>query len=272
LNAGALRAAIHWSDVHLDPVRLLGATNFRSLGGLPAAGGRRIRPHALMRADRLSGLSTGDWDALAGTGLATICDLRSDEERAEHPNRLPPHLGVREMAFDVRNDLRADPTLARLLVSDPTARGAERVMTEIYRRLPRYMVGTLSAIADRLLEGGAPLLVHCSAGKDRTGFVAAMLLHALDVPEPLIREDYLASRGWPGADLHRASLEERLGAIVPRGELRAAVEAVLDVREVYLDAALQAVAAEFGSIQRYLEAAVGLDAARRDLLRARLLA
>ena len=253
-------------------LEIVGATNFRSLGGLPAAGGRRIRPHALMRADRLSGLSEDDWGALGRAGLTTICDLRSEEERGEHPNNPPPHLGVRELRFGIRNDLRADPALARLIASDPTARGSERVMIEIYRRLPGYMGPTLSAIVDRLLEGGAPLLVHCSAGKDRTGFVIAMLLRALDVPEPLIRADYLASRHWPGAESHRASLEERLRPVVVPEELRAAVDAVLDVRDVYLDAALQALEDEFGTTRRYLEAAAGVDEGRIELLRKTLLA
>ena len=272
MHAGSNRFWKIMQDETRPSFALAGATNFRSLGGLPTADGRRLRPHVLMRADRLSGLSADDWNALAQTGIATICDLRSDEERAEHPNQPPPHLGVREMVFGIRNDLRADPTLAQLLVSDPTARGAERVMTEIYRRLPRYMGGTLAAIADRLLEGGAPLLVHCSAGKDRTGFVIAMLLHALEVPEAIIREDYLASRRWPGADAHRASLESRLGAVIPAHELSAAVDTVLDVREVYFDAALEALEAEFGSILRYLETAAGIDAVRLELLRSRLLA
>lgn len=257
--------------MHLDALRLLGATNFRSLGGLPASGGRRIRPHALMRADRLAALSRDDWNALARTGIATVCDLRSDAERAEHPNPIPAQLGVVEMRCDVRNDLRADPALAQLLVAEPTARGAERVMVEIYRRFPRYMGGTLAAIVDRLLEGGAPLLVHCSAGKDRTGFVVAVLLHALEVPEDLIREDYLASRTWPGADSHRASLEARLGAIIPPHELGAAVDTVLDVRDAYLDAAMEAVATEFGSVRRYLEIAAGVGPGRLDRLRALLL-
>jgi len=246
---------------------LAGATNFRSLGGLPAAGGRRIRPHALMRSDRLSGLSAQDWEALARTGLATICDLRSDAERVEHPNAIPAPLDVVEMHCDVRNDLRADPALARMLVADPTAAGAERVMIEIYRRLPRYMTGTLAAVTDRLLEGGAPMIVHCSAGKDRTGFVIAMLLHALDVPEPLIRRDYLASRSWSGAASHRASLEARLGAIMPPHELPAAVDTVLDVREVYLDAAMEALHTEYGSIPRYFKTAAGLDPVRAGRLR-----
>jgi protein-tyrosine phosphatase len=125
---------------------------------------------------------------------------------------------------------------------------------------------TLTAVVERLLAGGAPMLVHCSAGKDRTGFVIAMLLHALDVPEPLIREDYLASRHWPGAVHHRASLAARLGRFMPASELAAAVDTVIDVREVYLDAARGAAVAEFGSISRYLEVAAGLDAGRRNLL------
>jgi protein-tyrosine phosphatase len=252
-------------------LRLDGATNFRSLGGLPAADGRRIRPHALMRADRLAGLTRDDWRALAGTGIATICDLRSAAERAEHPNRVPSQLAVHELHCDIRNDLRADPALARLLIDDPTARGAERVMVEIYRRFPAYMGGTLATLVDRLLAGHAPLLVHCSAGKDRTGFVVAMLLHALDVPEALIRQDYLASRSWPGADSHRASLEARLGTVIPPHELPAAVDTVLDVRDVYLDAALEALHAEFGSVLRYLDTAAGLDARRIDRLHRELL-
>lgn len=256
----------------VDAIKLTGASNFRSLGGLPAAGGRRIRPHALMRSDRLVALSERDWEVLAGTGITTICDLRSGTERAEHPTTIPSQLAVVQMHCDIRNDLRADPSLARLLVAEPTARGAERVMTEIYRRLPHYMVGTLSAVTDRLLEGGAPLLVHCSAGKDRTGFIVAMLLHALDVPEPVIRADYLASRTWPGAESHRASLEERLAPVVAPEQLRGAVDAVLDVRDVYLDAALETLHAEFGSIRHYIEAAAGLGGRRLERLQECLLA
>ena len=101
------------------------------------------------------------------------------------------------------------------MLEDPTARGAERVMIEIYRRLPGYMGTTLTAVVDRLLAGGAPMLVHCSAGKDRTGFVIAMLLHALDVPEPLDPRGLPRSRHWPGAASHRASLEARLGRFIP---------------------------------------------------------
>ena len=252
-------------------LQLSGATNFRSLGGLPAAGGRRIRRHALMRADRLAALDARDWDVLGATGLATICDLRSDAERAEYPNAVPAPLGVQELNCDIRNDLRVDPALAQMLVADPTARGVEQVMIEIYRRFPGYMGGTLAAVVGRLLDGGAPLLVHCSAGKDRTGFVVAVLLHALEVPEEFIRADYLASREWAGRESHRAALASRLGRLVPAAELHAAVDAALDVRDAYFDAAFEVLAREFGTVERYLAMAAGVAAADLGRLREQLL-
>ena len=253
-------------------IKLSATANFRSLGGLPAADGRRIRPHALMRAQRLCSLAEDDWHALGRTGLATVCDLRSTVERVEHPDAIPPRLNVREIHCEVRNDLRADATLGTLLAVDPTARGAEQVMIEIYRRFPETMRDTLATITGALIDGGAPLLVHCSAGKDRTGFVMAMLLHVLGVAEAAIRADYLASQGWPGAEVHCESLEAFLCRGVARSELRAAVDAVLGVRDAYLDAALGTIVETYGSVDRYLERGVGLDSSRRDLLRERLLA
>lgn len=256
-----------------DRLRLQGVTNFRSLGGLPAAGGQRIRPHALMRADRLRGLSAADWRRLRDeAGLATICDLRSAGERDAHPNDVPAASGIREVHCEIRNDLRADASLAALLFDDPTARGAERIMVEIYRRFPGYMGDTLRTLSGLLLEGAAPLLVHCSAGKDRTGFSIAMLLHALEVPPERIWDDYLASRGWTGAAAHRASLGATLAEFVPPAAMSGVLDAVLDVRESYLQAALDVIAADYGTLDRYLEAEAGLDAARRSRLQDALLA
>jgi len=253
------------------PIELSGATNFRSLGGLPAAHGRRIRPYALMRADRLHDLTEDDWARLSATGLATIVDLRSAAERSEHPNATPARLGIRELHCEIRNDIRADPSLVLMLARDPTERGAERLMIELYRRLPRHMGGTMRTMIDVLLDDGAPLLVHCSAGKDRTGFAIAMLLHSLAVPEDLVWADYLASRRWPGKERHRAALAERVGGIVSPAALDRAVDAVLDVRESYLASALTALLQDYGSIERYLELEAGLDADRRERLRTRLL-
>jgi protein-tyrosine phosphatase len=193
-------------------------------------------------------------------------------ERAEHPNAIPGRLGIREVHCEVLNDVRADMSVVRLLVDDPTPRGAERLMVELYRRLPGHMADTMRTLVDLLLDDGAPLLIHCSAGKDRTGFAIAMLLRSLEVPDELIVADYLESRAWPGREGHRASLSRRLGVVVPESTIYEVVSTVLDVREAYLEAALEATAVQYGSIERYLESEAGLDAAKRERLRARLLA
>jgi protein-tyrosine phosphatase len=247
--------------------RITGAGNFRSLGGLITRDGRRVRSHHLMRSDRLCHLSAEDWQTLASTGLATICDLRSREECSQHPNCVPPALGITELACEVRNDLRSDPSVTAMLVAQPSAEGAEQAMIEIYRRMPRLMAPVISRIGERLLSGGAPLLIHCTAGKDRTGFAVAMLLHALGVSRGEIERDYLESRAWIQAPIHGAALSRRLANSLPAGSVDGVVAALLDVRPSYLNAAFDAIASDFGSPDRYLELATGLNAERLARLR-----
>jgi protein-tyrosine phosphatase len=244
-----------------------GAGNFRSLGGLLTRDGRRIRKHFLMRSDRLCHLTPAGWEQLAATGLTTICDLRSAEECAQHPNCVPAILGIEELTCEVRNGIRDDRSLLGMLIEQPTPATAEALMVEIYRRLPQQMAPGLARIGDRLLGGGAPLLIHCTAGKDRTGFAVAMLLLALGVPRDEIERDYLASRAWSNIDTHRVSLAKGLSATIPAHTVDGVCVPLLDVREVYLRASFDAIARDFGTPERYLDIAVGLDATQRERLR-----
>lgn len=268
--AATARDAAH-SDAaaHVGPplLTLSGAGNFRSLGGLVTRDGRRVRHPFLMRSDRLGHLHVEDWESLARTGLNTICDLRSREECAEHPNPVPGSFAVNQVACEVRNDLRGSPELRGMLVKQPNAAGARALMIEIYRRLPRQMAGAMARIVERLLAGGAPLLIHCTAGKDRTGFAVAVLLHALDVPREEIERDYLASQAWRHKPLHRALLAQSLAATLPADAVEGVVDPLLDVHTSYLSAAFEAASAEFGSLERYLEVTAGLDVGKRERLR-----
>ena len=248
-----------------------GAGNFRSLAGLVAHDGRRIRPHFLMRSDRLCHLTAEGWQQLTATGLVTICDLRSREECALHPNAVPAELGLTEVSCEVRNELRGNRSLLETLVEQPTAEGAEAVMCEVYRRLPQEMAPALNLIFGRLLEGGAPMLIHCTAGKDRTGFAVAMVLHALGVSHDEIERDYMLSNGWLHARIHRASLAKGLAVTLPAHAVDAVLDPMLSVSESYLRASMERIANEFGSPDRYLEAALNLDASKRERLRELLL-
>jgi protein-tyrosine phosphatase len=245
-----------------------GAGNFRTLGGLITRDGRRLRRHFLMRSDRLAHLTAQGWEQLAATGLTTICDLRRAVECAEHPNHVPAVLGIEEVACEVNNDLRSNRTLRDILVTQPTAAGAEALMIAMYRQLPQQTAPAISRIAERLLSGGAPLLIHCTAGKDRTGFAVAMLLHALGVAHEEIEQDYLASANWRHAHVHRESLTKGwLTSTVPAEEIDAVCDALLGVRPVFLRASYEQIARDFGSVERYFDVAVGFDDAKRERLR-----
>jgi protein-tyrosine phosphatase len=245
----------------MKALQLRGARNFRSLIETPTRDGRRIAGHTLLRSDQLHALGPADWDVLTALGLRAVCDLRSEEERARYPNKLPPE--VRQLPLAVVADIRSDVHYAALLREAPNAVGATRVMDAIYRRLPAALAPHLPAMFGLLETGDVPVLIHCAAGKDRTGVAVALLLHALGVGADDILADYLrsspAQRAHDGEHLHKMDrmTREAVGvACTPE-----MVEVLLDARPEWLQAAFASAAETHGSVERYLEVIAGLDAA-----------
>ena len=245
----------------VPPILVTGATNFRELRDMRALDGRSVRPGALLRSDRLCELSARDWRILGELPLVTICDLRSAAERRRHPNTVPATLRVCSLEFETDHDLGVNRSLIELLSRDPTPAGAVRVMVGLYRRFPTEMAPALRAIVACLIAGGSPMLIHCTAGKDRTGFVVGALLRALEIAPAAVEADYLMSRGWSGARRYRAALWRRLAPDIPAAQLQPILDAVLDVRRAYLRAAFSIISAQFGSFGRYLQTGVGISGA-----------
>jgi protein-tyrosine phosphatase len=259
-----------------DPA-LAGAPNFRPVAPLPAAGGRRLRPRRVFRSDALHRLTEDDLSTLARLGIGTVLDLRRDDERASMPTRWPDATPRETLTFDVMPDLqavRAGGWRVQLGAADFDADGAHRWMVETYARMPGALGGAVREAARRL-AGAAPtapaaLLVHCTAGKDRTGFVVAMLLAALRVPRDAIVDDYLESgRRTPPEALARRLLA--MSAMRPTARELGAIETIASVRPEFLDTALRAAEREHGSLDGYLDAC-GVDGALRGALADRLLA
>jgi protein-tyrosine phosphatase len=231
---------------------LQGATNFRDLGGYVAQDGRTVRWRRLFRSDHLAGLTEADKAALAGLGLSRALDFRGHAERAAVAYELP---GV------TQHSLAIEPTVVQRmqeLVAGgqalTPARAAE-LMTELYRALVNDQSHRFAELFEHLLQADAPVIFHCTAGKDRTGFAAALILLALGVPRSVVRQDYLITnrvfRQPPAA----------------QGGLSAEVLAVLwRVQPGFLDAALHAVDRDHGGVEPYLRDRLGLDAAARRRL------
>ncbi|MER7460710.1 tyrosine-protein phosphatase [Micromonospora sp. NPDC126480] len=257
---------------------LVGAPNARDLGGLVGADGRRVRPGVLIRTPALGRLTDEDLPVLAKLGPACVVDLRDVAEQAvAPPDRLPGeprvvHLPVHDAAHPVFTYVSAVLLGHDLSAYDELAgEGTPSAMAAIYRwfvtgESARAGFGTavrLAAEAENL-----PLLYHCSAGKDRTGWLTVVLLHALGVDEAAIRADYLANNA-----LSESLREVLLSAMRRRNpELDVdAVRPVLEVRDEYLDAGYAEVRRVHGSFGAYLRDGLGVDRETVTALRGRLL-
>jgi protein-tyrosine phosphatase len=238
-------------------IPLQGATNFRDLGGYPGHGGRPLRWRRVFRSDHLAGLTTDDQAVLAALGLARSFDFRGEAERAAEPYHLP---GL------VQHSLAIEPSVAQQMGAleqaglPLTPERMRELMIDLYRRLVTTQAHRFAEFFEHLLAADAPLVFHCTAGKDRTGVAAALLLCALGVPREVVAEDFLLTN----------RVYRRPATVVNR--LPAEVLAVLwSVQPAFLQAAFDTLDAEPGGVERFLTHRMGLHAARRDELAARYL-
>lgn len=254
--------------------RILAASpNFRELGGL-SAGDRRVRQGVLYRSGALDELECADLAALRGLGIGLCFDLRSQGERQRHPSRWPAGSVPRILAIEVATDIRAlDRGTMQYLIDHPDAKGADRLMRAIYRNMPTSCAPVLRIVFDEVAALGAreATLIHCTAGKDRTGFVVAMVLQALGVAEADIQANYLESNYHYDAARDDAKIASLLEGMFDISLDRVAMQAITAARLEYFQAAYNAIRKDWGSIETYLEQCCGLSAMRRARLREALL-
>jgi protein-tyrosine phosphatase len=255
---------VAWRAISLD-----GAVNLRDFGGYTTADGRDVRRGRLFRSGTLTHLSEDGRRAFEALDVRLICDLRRIDEAAAEPTPFPLDVPRR---LEIPIDPGSAIAMRGRLGSDRLSL-QERIdfMVAINRELARDHADDYARMFEGLLEledGG--FLVHCAAGKDRTGFACALILHALGVPEQTVLEDYLLTNDF--MDYEGYVLPRLVARFEPDGVPdRESVMALAGVRPEYLRAAYQAIEAEFEGVELYIERMVGLDAAARERLRARLL-
>lgn len=240
-------------------IALEGASNFRDLGGRRTSDGRSVRWRLLFRADRLSALSGDDDVRLADLGLAHVVDFRGPNEQAAAPDRVADatwhNAGIQPTLFaDVRAHLAGGDVL--------TAEVMAGMMQGIYRKFIREDGAQFAKLFALLLRGDGPLVFHCTAGKDRTGVAAALVLLALGVPRAQVLEDYLLTN-----QNYRVPADEQGDFALESG----AAEALWTAAPSYLQAAFDVMDTEWGGVLRYLDDQLGVGTAERTELAGRYL-
>ena len=250
---------------------LKGARNFRDLGGYQTADGHTVRWGRVFRSDSLSDLSRDDIAYLAALDIQLVCDFRSERERSDDPGRLFSPGAPESLLLPIRSD-GVDPTLMRHKIRTGGIAGLEleRTMQESYRSFVVDFSDDWTAMFRFLSQPeNLPAVVHCTKGKDRTGFASALLLLALGVPEESVYEDYLLTNRY------LESFRDFVLRWVPLYSFFRTdpddLRPLLEARRSYLQASLDAIVELHGSIDAYLEHELGVTPARRAALREHLL-
>lgn len=230
-----------------------GASNFRDLGHYLNAQGRRVRTDTLFRSDNLAGLDEKDQERIRELGITRSFDFRGVQEREASRYELP---GVQQ------HHLPIEPTVVQGIQSileagrSMTARDTVELMQQTYRDFVYRNSDRFADLFAHMLREDQPLVFHCTAGKDRTGLAAALILRALDVPMDTVMQDYLLTN-----QLYRMPTVS--------GDRRVPQE-VLDVlwrvQEDFLRAAFQVIDAEYGNVDVYLTERLGLRPDAREHL------
>jgi protein-tyrosine phosphatase len=243
-------------DTTVRHLSLQGASNFRDLGGYATRDGRSLRWRQIFRSNHLGHLTAADIEIVRGLGLRSAFDFRGVDERSAAT------CGLQEIMV---HSLPIEPTVvaalrAELAAGRLTAPVARDVMRESYRNYVRHNTHSFRALFGHLLEDRAPLVIHCTAGKDRTGFACALILHALDVTDEVIAADYLLTNRFYRRDPSAAT-------DLP-DDVR---QAIGTVDASFLAAGFDVVRADYGDLESYFKDGLQIGDRERAELKARYL-
>ncbi|OBX20692.1 protein tyrosine phosphatase [Erythrobacter sp. QSSC1-22B] len=249
-----------------------GIHNFRDYGGWQVSGGGHVRSGLLYRSGQHVGASDADLAAIDALDIRTVIDLRGTSERERNPCRRGEGFAAEVIAHD--GETSSSPPHMDVDADTTTAQFARQRMIAVYTRMPRNpaMIAMFGRYFRALDQRDGASLVHCFAGKDRTGVAAMLLLHVLGASEEDQLAEFLRTNQAPTISVLREQsvpgIEQRLGRKLEEDAIRA----LLEVHEDYLATYRKEVARDHGSLDAYLETVIGVDEPMRERLHTRLVA
>lgn len=240
--------------------------NFRDLGGIRTVDGRQVRWGKIYRSGKLEKLKPQEFDAMKKLDIKTVVDLRTDGEVDHAPDNIPPNEGVDWIHIPITGITDEELERTNKEIRKQTAEefdGAGKMETVMERFADQGAQDFAQVFSLLLDEDNSSLVYHCTAGKDRTGLLTALILSSLGVSEEVIMQEYLLSNYYRHEKMERNA---RLGAHILGIETEAS-RAIMDVRPNYLNSSYKLMQSKYGSIQNYLQEGLGLSSQDLDRMK-----
>jgi len=235
-----------------------GAHNTRELGGYKTTDGKSVKWGMLFRSDKLSDITKNDQEYLQNLGIQKIIDFRSKEEKEEDPDIIPLGIKYVEMPISVDGAMRSK---IEAVLKGETDKEVKSFLIDANREFITSYTDVYENFLRSLIDDGAPTLFHCTAGKDRAGFAAAITLIALGVPKDVVIEDYMKTNTFT---------QERIEEIIGQIRLMSLYQAdpdvlrpLLGVEQEYIEAAFKAAEEKYGSLANFIRE--GLNISDEDI-------
>ena len=243
-----------------------GSYNTRELGGYKTADGKSVKWGVLFRSDKLSDISLEDQKYLKNLGIQRIVDFRSKAEKTEDPDKIPDGVAYIEMPIEVDGAMR---TKIEAILKGEINRNVKDFLIEANEEFIKNYSHIYSKFLKDLAKEQKPTMFHCTAGKDRAGFAAAITLIAIGVSREDAINDYMKTNEYTAKRIDEMiSKIELMSLYQTDGEL---LRPLLGVEREYLEAAFKAAENEYGSIENYIRSGLNISEKEIQQLRSFLL-
>lgn len=238
--------------------------NFRVVGHIKNVDGRTLKDGQLYRSAHLHKLKRKSFDELENLGIKEIIDLRNSKEIAQKPDHLPNGIIYKNYsAFEDEGD-QLDQAKKLVLKGKVNGSDADKRMLDFYKDYVTENPETIKKIITEILDSDHPVLYHCTAGKDRTGIITALILTILKFDKETIYNDYLLSNQYRNRLVQkRLGLANNLHFLYPKMDIKV-LEKLSWVEKDYLDAAFNEINTKYGSTDAYIQQVLGISENKRQ--------
>ncbi|GGN12404.1 protein-tyrosine-phosphatase [Dyadobacter beijingensis] len=247
-------------------IGLENTVNFRDLGGLKTRDGRTVRKGLIYRSDNLAKLEDDDFGRFNALRIATVYDLRTDHEIAGKEDHLPANVHYLHTPVVQDNAGEIKGLRKRVLNGEISEQEAKDMTAKFYADAVTVHVAAVKDILKQIINADQPVLYHCSAGKDRTGIVSALILSIVNVDRQIIVDDYMLSNYYRRARAEKKLGKAKLGRVIKPKLNMKAIEVLSTVDESFINATFNAIDSTYGGIEPFIEKELGIDKAARKAL------